>query len=78
MYWIPVADVLESEGVEVVLVDTREVRMVPGIQYTLVLSIATDSTRRSLSQPSSLRSSGVVVPKWAMSCPPSSRRGPQT
>ena len=30
VYWIPVADVLEVEGVEVVLVDTREVRMVPG------------------------------------------------
>jgi transposase len=30
VYWIPVADVLESEGIEVVLVDTREVRMVPG------------------------------------------------
>ena len=30
VYWIPVADVLESKGIEVVLVDTREVRMVPG------------------------------------------------
>ena len=30
VYWIPVADLLESEGVEAVLVDTREVRMVPG------------------------------------------------
>lgn len=30
VYWIPVADVLESEGIEVVLVDSREVRMVPG------------------------------------------------
>ena len=30
VYWIPVADVLESEGIETVLVDTREVRMVPG------------------------------------------------
>jgi len=30
VYWIPVADVLESAGIEVVLVDTREVRMVPG------------------------------------------------
>lgn len=30
VYWIPVADLLEGEGVEVVLVDTREVRMVPG------------------------------------------------
>ena len=27
VYWIPVADVLESEGIEVVLVDSREVRM---------------------------------------------------
>ncbi|MEI7903231.1 MAG: IS110 family transposase [bacterium] len=30
VYWIPVADLLESSGIEVVLVDTREVRMVPG------------------------------------------------
>jgi transposase len=30
VYWIPVADVLESAGIEIVLVDTREVRMVPG------------------------------------------------
>ncbi len=30
VYWIPVADVLESEGIETVLADTREVRMVPG------------------------------------------------
>lgn len=30
VYWIPVAELLESGGVEVVLVDTREVRMVPG------------------------------------------------
>ena len=30
VYWIPAADLLESNGVEVVLVDTREVRMVPG------------------------------------------------
>ncbi len=30
VYWIPVADVLEAHGIEVVLVDTREVRMVPG------------------------------------------------
>ena len=30
VYWIPVAEVLESAGIEVVLVDTREVRMVPG------------------------------------------------
>lgn len=30
VYWISVADVLESAGIEVVLVDTREVRMVPG------------------------------------------------
>ncbi len=30
VYWIPVADVLESKGIETVLVDTREVRMVPG------------------------------------------------
>jgi len=28
--WIPAADVLESAGIEAVLVDTREVRMVPG------------------------------------------------
>jgi transposase len=30
IYWIPVADLLEAAGIEVVLVDTREVRMVPG------------------------------------------------
>lgn len=30
VYWIPVCDLLESGGIEVVLVDTREVRMVPG------------------------------------------------
>lgn len=30
VYWISVADVLEAHGIEVVLVDTREVRMVPG------------------------------------------------
>lgn len=30
VYWIPVADLLESAGVEVVLVDAREVKMVPG------------------------------------------------
>lgn len=30
VYWIPVADLLEADGVEVVLVDTREVKMVPG------------------------------------------------
>ena len=30
VYWIPVADLLESSGIETVLVDTREVRMVPG------------------------------------------------
>lgn len=30
VYWIPVADLLEANGLEVVLVDTREVRMVPG------------------------------------------------
>jgi len=30
VYWIPTADVLETAGIEVVLVDTREVRMVPG------------------------------------------------
>lgn len=30
VYWIPVADLLESAGIETVLVDTREVRMVPG------------------------------------------------
>jgi len=30
VYWIPTADLLESNGIEVVLVDAREVRMVPG------------------------------------------------
>ena len=30
VYWIPVADLLGANGIEVVLVDTREVRMVPG------------------------------------------------
>ena len=30
VYWIPAADLLESNGIEVVLVDPREVRMVPG------------------------------------------------
>ena len=30
VYWIPVADLLEANGIGVVLVDTREVRMVPG------------------------------------------------
>jgi len=30
VFWIPVWDVLESGGIEVRLVDTREVRMVPG------------------------------------------------
>ena len=30
VYWIPVADLLEADGIEAVLVDTREVRMVPG------------------------------------------------
>jgi len=30
VYWIPVADLLEANGIEVVLVDTRDVRMVPG------------------------------------------------
>jgi transposase len=30
VYWIPVCDLLESAGIEVVLVDTREVHMVPG------------------------------------------------
>lgn len=30
VYWIPVADLLESAGIKTVLVDTREVRMVPG------------------------------------------------
>ena len=30
VYWIPVWDVLEAGGIEVRLVDTREVRMVPG------------------------------------------------
>ena len=30
VYWIPVYDALESAGIEVVLVDTRTVRMVPG------------------------------------------------
>jgi len=30
VYWIPVADLLEANGLEVLLVDTREVNMVPG------------------------------------------------
>ena len=30
VYWIPLADLLEASGIEVVLVDTRAVRMVPG------------------------------------------------
>ena len=30
VYWIPVYDTLESAGIEVVLVDTRTVKMVPG------------------------------------------------
>ena len=30
VYWIPVCEMLESRGIEVVLVDTREVKMVPG------------------------------------------------
>lgn len=30
VYWIPVWDILEAGGIEVRLVDTREVRMVPG------------------------------------------------
>jgi len=30
VYWIPTADLLESNGIEIVLVDAREVRMVPG------------------------------------------------
>jgi len=30
VYWIPTADLLEANGIEVVLVDSREVRMVPG------------------------------------------------
>ena len=30
VYWIPVYDALESAGIEVVLVDTRTVKMVPG------------------------------------------------
>jgi transposase len=30
VYWIPLTDLLESHGIEVVLVDAREVRMVPG------------------------------------------------
>ncbi len=30
VYWMPAADLLEANGIEVVLVDTREVRMVPG------------------------------------------------
>ena len=29
VYWIPTADLLESKGIEVVLVDAREVRMAP-------------------------------------------------
>ena len=30
VYWIPTADLFEANGIEVVLVDAREVRMVPG------------------------------------------------
>ena len=30
VYWIPATDLLESNGIEVVLVDPRQVRMVPG------------------------------------------------
>ena len=30
VYWIPLYDLLESSGIEAVLVDTRQVRMVPG------------------------------------------------
>ena len=30
VYWIPTADLLEANGIEVILVDAREVRMVPG------------------------------------------------
>jgi len=30
VYWIPLLDLLEANGIEVVLVDAREVRMVPG------------------------------------------------
>jgi transposase len=30
VYWIPTTDLLEANGIEVVLVDAREVRMVPG------------------------------------------------
>jgi len=30
VYWIPATDLLEANGIEVVLVDAREVRMVPG------------------------------------------------
>jgi len=30
VYWIPLTDLLEANGIEVVLVDAREVRMVPG------------------------------------------------
>ena len=30
IYWIPTADLLESKGIEVVLVDAREVRMITG------------------------------------------------
>jgi transposase len=30
VYWIPTTDLLEENGIEVVLVDAREVRMVPG------------------------------------------------
>ena len=30
VYWIPIADLLEANGIETVLVDAREVRMVPG------------------------------------------------
>ena len=30
VYWIPIADLLEANGIQTVLVDAREVRMVPG------------------------------------------------
>ncbi len=42
VYWIPVADLLEANGLEVVLVDTREVRMVPGRKSPLLHSSTRD------------------------------------
>ena len=49
-----------------------------GIQYTLVDSIAADSTLRSFIHAAMRSSSFVVVPKCSTSCVPSSLRGPQT